>query len=109
MTSTSVTTAQPGLTGAPKRYRHPFTERIEDFDNYGTRHDDPTDKDTPRTLVELRMCALSAAIREKPDWWVKFQDEQVRAKWEEETKLHQKDLHPSLQLTANMASPRDKL
>ncbi|KAH9914457.1 uncharacterized protein B0H18DRAFT_1125496 [Fomitopsis serialis] len=44
--------------------------------------DDPTDKDTPRTLIELRMCALSAAIREKPEWWVKFRDEDVQASGE---------------------------
>lgn len=87
-----------------KRYRHPFTKRIEDFDNYGIEQDDPTDKDTPRTLIELRMCALSAAIREKPDWWQKFEDEQVQAKWREEIKLQQKDLHPSLQLTDNLVS-----
>ena len=33
--------------------------------DYDSDDDDPTEQDTPRTLVELRMCALSAAIREK--------------------------------------------
>lgn len=108
MDSAYVHSAQPESAGAPKRYRHPFTQRIEDFDNYGIVHEDPIDKDTPRTLVELRMCALSAAIREKPCWWVKFQDEQVRAKWAKEIKLQQRDLHPSLQLTANMVSLKDR-
>ena len=107
MDSAYVHSAQPESAGAPKRYRHPFTQRIEDFDNYETVHEDPNDKDTPRTLVELRMCALSAAIREKSGWWVKFQDEQVRAKWAKEIKLQQRDLHPSLQLTANMVSLKD--
>ncbi|KZT68186.1 hypothetical protein DAEQUDRAFT_728235 [Daedalea quercina L-15889] len=45
------------------RFPHPFME------------------DTPRSLLEIRMCALSAAIREKADWHIKFRDEKIRANW----------------------------
>ena len=84
-----------------KRYKHPFTVD-RGYAYYSELQDDPTDKDTPKTLVELRMCALSAAIRAKPEWWVKFRDETVRAKWIGEIKEQQKDIHRSLQLTDNM-------
>lgn len=83
------------------RFPHPFTEGA-DYDYYDFDEDDPTEQDTPRTLVELRMCALSAAIREKADWHVKFRDEKIRSKWIEEIHEQQKDLHQSLQLTDNM-------
>lgn len=73
---------------------------------YDDDDDDPTEKDTPRTLIELRMCALSAAIREKPEWWVKCRDKIIQAKWREEIKEQQKDLHRSLQLTDNMVRGR---
>ena len=95
-----VQTLHPSDT-ASKRFKHPFTE-CRDWEYYRLDDDDPTDKDTPRTLIELRMCALSAAIREKPEWWVKFRDEAIQAKWREEIKEQQKDLHRSLQLTENM-------
>ena len=48
------------------------------------------------------MCALSAAIRAKSEWWVKFRDEKVRAKWTEENKDQQQNIHRSLQMTDNM-------
>ena len=91
-----------GLEGG--RFPHPFTEGA-DYDYYDSDEDDPTEQDTPRTLVELRMCALSAAIREKADWHVKFRDEKIRSKWTEEIREQQKDLHQSLQLTDNMVRP----
>ncbi|KAH9842495.1 uncharacterized protein C8Q71DRAFT_720034 [Rhodofomes roseus] len=95
--------AQSSPADALKRYKHPFTEDGE-WQYYATKDDDPTDRDTPRTLIELRMCALSAAIREKPEWWVKFRDEKVQAKWRQEIKVQeqQQGLHRSLQLTENM-------
>ena len=82
------------------RFPHPFTKGT-DWDHYEGAKDDP-ERDTPRTLVELRMCALCAAIREKVDWHVKFRDEKIRSKWIEEIREQQKDLHESLQLTDNM-------
>ncbi|KZT74035.1 hypothetical protein DAEQUDRAFT_702202 [Daedalea quercina L-15889] len=69
------------------RFPHPFTR---------------LDVDTPRSLVEIRMCALSAAIREKVDWHIKFRDQKIRAKWADEIREQQKDLHESLRLTDNM-------
>ncbi|EPT01446.1 hypothetical protein FOMPIDRAFT_40499 [Fomitopsis schrenkii] len=83
------------------RFPHPFTEGA-DFEYYDFDEDDPTDHDTPRTLVELRMCALSTSIREKAGWHVKFRDEKIRSRWIEEIHEQQKDVHPSLQLTDNM-------
>lgn len=85
------------------RLLHPFTNVGNGF--RFTFSEDPTDVDLPRTLIELRMCALSAAIREKPHWYVKFLDESTRAKWSEEIHEQQQDVHESLQLTENMASP----
>jgi hypothetical protein len=35
------------------------------------------EKEDRWTLVELRMCALSAAIREKPQCYTKFRDTKV--------------------------------
>lgn len=83
------------------RFPHPFNEDTH-YDYYGWDEEDPTDRDTPRTLIELRMCALSAAMREKANWHVKFRDEKIRSKWVEEIREQQKDLHQSLQLTDNM-------
>lgn len=91
-----------------KRFKHPFTE-CREWVYYDDDDDDPTEKDTPRTLIELRMCALSAAIREKPEWWVKCRDKIIQAKWREEIKEQQKDLHRSLQLTDNMVRGFDSV
>ncbi|KAF9920446.1 hypothetical protein FBU30_009720 [Linnemannia zychae] len=39
----------------------------------------------PITLLpELNMMALSNAIREKPQWWLKYKDPEIAAKWREE-------------------------
>lgn len=84
-----------------ERFPHPFTQGA-DYEYYDFDEDDPTEQDTPRTLVELRMCALSASIREKADWHIKFRDEKIRSKWIEEIHEQQKDVHQSLQLTDNM-------
>ena len=83
------------------RFPHPFTGVGEDhYDSYD--EDDQSECDSARTLVELRMCELSATIREKPDWQIKFRDETIRNKWIEEIREQQKGLHQSLQLTNNM-------
>ncbi|KAI0729142.1 hypothetical protein C8Q72DRAFT_337124 [Fomitopsis betulina] len=83
------------------RFPHPFTEEAG-HDYYDFDDDDPLEQDTPRTLVELRMCALSASLRDKPDWHIKFRDEKIRSKWVAEIHEQQKDVHQSLQLTDNM-------
>ncbi|GJJ74741.1 hypothetical protein EMPS_07099 [Entomortierella parvispora] len=38
----------------------------------------------PTLLAQLKMCAASNAIREKPLWWQKFKDPVIAAKWEQE-------------------------
>ncbi|EJD02430.1 uncharacterized protein FOMMEDRAFT_29447 [Fomitiporia mediterranea MF3/22] len=38
----------------------------------------------PRTLHELAMVKLSASIREKPNWWLKYTDPEIRARWRKE-------------------------
>ena len=35
-------------------------------------------------IVELRMCALSNRIREKPNWWEKMKDLAIVERWREE-------------------------
>ena len=84
------------------RLLHPFTNVGNGY--RFTFSEDPTDVDLPRTLVELRMCALSAAIREKPHWYNKFREQTIRAKWIEEIQQQQQELHESLRLSENMAS-----
>ncbi|KAF8601419.1 hypothetical protein BDV93DRAFT_475553 [Ceratobasidium sp. AG-I] len=37
-----------------------------------------------KTLVELEMTRLSAALRRKPDWWIKFRSKDILAKWRAE-------------------------
>jgi hypothetical protein len=85
------------------RYRHPFTEveQTDDILSFGLRH---SDKEDPRGLVELRMCALSATIREKPQWYTKFRDVKIQGKWRMEIEQQQHGLHDGLKLTSNMAS-----
>lgn len=62
-----------------ERYANPFTTYKsgdhEDWEDWG---------DTARTVVELRMCALSSSIREKQRWYEKIQDPSIRARWREE-------------------------
>jgi hypothetical protein len=85
------------------RYLHPFTE-VDDTDpvlSFGLRH---SDKEDPRGLVELRMCALSAAIREKPQWYTKFRDVKIQDKWRVEIEQQQQGLHEGLQLTSKMVN-----
>src|SRR5271170_409155 len=38
----------------------------------------------PRSVLELRLNALSAAIRNKPDWHVKRLNPHIVAKWQQE-------------------------
>ena len=59
--------------------------------------------DIPCTqLVELRMYQLSATIREKPEWWRKFKDPEIRKKWFEEAKAQQAEVEERWRLTDNM-------
>ncbi|KAJ1953524.1 hypothetical protein EC988_002945 [Linderina pennispora] len=42
--------------------------------------------DVMRTIMERRMVAMSGAIRAKPNWTVKMQDDKIRQKWAAEAK-----------------------
>ncbi|KAJ6577491.1 hypothetical protein B0H19DRAFT_561967 [Mycena capillaripes] len=81
---------------SPERFFHPF-------------HEDPCDGELaedgvwpPKTLAELRMCRLSAHLRQKPRWWEKIHDAELRNKWIQEAKEQQANLRPWEQLTDNM-------
>ncbi|KAH9914456.1 uncharacterized protein B0H18DRAFT_125990 [Fomitopsis serialis] len=93
-------TTGPGVLDDSQRYEHPFTLQGD----WEARHvpNSPLKKHVPRTLIEYRMCALSAAIRDKPDWHIKFHDETIREKWKKEIREQQVQMHPCLQLTENM-------
>ena len=50
----------------------------------------------------MRMCALSNAIREKPQWWEKIKDTALVEKWTQEALDQQKGAHRIRQLTKGM-------
>lgn len=67
-------------------YPMPFLNTIAPGE---TRNDDQWG-DVPRPIVELRMCALSAAIRDKTNWQDKMRNPDIVSKWMQEA-LDQKD------------------
>lgn len=52
-------------------------------------------------ILEMRMCALSAAIREKPEWWTKRRDPEIRKTWRHEALEQQAGLPEGVSLSAN--------
>lgn len=62
----------------------------------------PRERDKARAILELRMYALSAAIREKENWHQKRLDETIIKKWKEELLEQQEDLPRERRLTADM-------
>ncbi|KAF9779803.1 hypothetical protein BJ322DRAFT_1166963 [Thelephora terrestris] len=99
MASTTRTVRGPSRLQLPEDgFNHPFQESECDV---GPRQG----KEHPRTIVELRMCALSNRIREKPDWWEKMEDEIIVEKWREEA-LQQAgdDGNPEWKLTPGMVN-----
>jgi hypothetical protein len=83
-----------------ERYLHPFHESAYDPEHGIT----PPGIYHPKPLYELRMCRLSAHIRQKPNWWVKIHDETIRSKWIQEAKEQQAGRPHWEQLTDNMVS-----
>ncbi|KAH9926103.1 uncharacterized protein B0H18DRAFT_1119008 [Fomitopsis serialis] len=86
-------------------YRRGFIRLGFNFAQYAptdVRDEDDDKKDAPRTLAELRMCALSASIRERPQWYVKYRDADIRRKWAVQACEQEKDVHVSQRLTENM-------
>ena len=99
-------------------YIHPFHDRTWDYsEDEGREH--------PRTVrfpfvttrlyeltgerrycqvVEMRMCALSSAIREKPNWWEKIKDPALVEKWTQEALDQQKGEYRIRQLTKRMVT-----
>lgn len=52
--------------------------------------------------IELKLCQVSATIREKPNWWIKMRDPTISAKWKSEISEQQKDLPLDRQLSTKM-------
>ncbi|TRM58979.1 hypothetical protein BD626DRAFT_509362 [Schizophyllum amplum] len=76
-------------------FLHPYIDRSQDDEECeGTW--------APRALVELRMYQLSETLREKPEWWRKAEDPEIRKKWFEEAKAQQEDVEERWRLTDNM-------
>ncbi len=46
--------------------------------------DDIDTGETPRTLLELRICEVAGAIRDRQKWWEKLSDEAIVARWRAE-------------------------
>lgn len=42
-------------------------------------------------IVELRMCALSNRLREKPNWWENVKDKAIVKEWREEALQQEED------------------
>ncbi|KAL1745933.1 hypothetical protein HDZ31DRAFT_81615 [Schizophyllum fasciatum] len=78
-----------------REFPHPFVDR----DQYG---EEPPGTWAPRAIVELRMQQLSAALREKPEWWRKAKDPKIRKRWFEEAKAEQESVERRWRLTDNM-------
>ncbi|EIN12300.1 hypothetical protein PUNSTDRAFT_96961 [Punctularia strigosozonata HHB-11173 SS5] len=93
------TPLKSGLTEFGDRFPHPFTSN--DDGSWGSV-DTIAWRDRPRTLVELRICSLSASLREKPRWYEKFKDPSIQQKWREEIVTQQEGLPRNLVLTSNM-------
>ncbi|KAF9779818.1 hypothetical protein BJ322DRAFT_1167008 [Thelephora terrestris] len=91
MTSTTRAARGPSRLQLPEDgFNHPFQESECDVGPH-------QGKEHPRTIVELRMCALSNRIREKPDWWEKMEDETGE------------DANPEWKLTPGMVGPAERV
>lgn len=77
-------------------YHHPFHRIV------GWRGEYVSGKEHPRTCIEMEMCALSGAIREKPDWWNKMRSPEIKGKWTAEVKSQQESLPEGRQLSDEM-------
>ncbi|KZV69672.1 hypothetical protein PENSPDRAFT_608397 [Peniophora sp. CONT] len=65
------------LSGA---YRHPFYDR--NLESLTQRREDVEGHPSPAN--ERNMCALSAVLRSKPQWWIKYTCPDIRARWKSE-------------------------
>ncbi|KAJ7236255.1 hypothetical protein B0H12DRAFT_1238523 [Mycena haematopus] len=85
---------------ADHRYFHPFHEDYSQY--WGYEEDAVPGIWPPKTLAELRMCRLSAHLRQKPRWYEEMRDQNIRKKWIQEAKEQQAHLQPWERLTNNM-------
>ncbi|KAL1669844.1 hypothetical protein GGF50DRAFT_109909 [Schizophyllum commune] len=76
-------------------FPHPFVDRSQ-YD------EEPKGTWAPRAILELRMYQLSATLREKPEWWRKAKDPEIRQKWFEEAKAQQEKDEKRWKLSDNM-------
>ncbi|KAI5828682.1 hypothetical protein K523DRAFT_306630 [Schizophyllum commune Tattone D] len=63
-------------------FPHPFVDRSYNME-------EPRGTWAPRAILELKMYQLSATLREKPEWWRKARDPEIRKKWFEEARAQQ--------------------
>lgn len=49
------------------------------------KYPDYEDGDSPRTVLELELCDIGGAIRDRQEWWTKIYDEKIVSKWREES------------------------
>jgi len=80
---------------------HPRTVR---FPSVTSRLCDLTGRLLYLQVVEMRMCALSNTIREKPDWWEKIKDPSLVEKWTQEALDQQRGEYRIRQLTRRMVN-----
>ncbi|QRV92052.1 hypothetical protein RhiJN_20070 [Ceratobasidium sp. AG-Ba] len=70
---------------APPPTLSPFRPLPSPFGFGSTGYDGNQIDVTPaKPLVELEMTRFSAALREKPSWWIKFRDETILDRWRSE-------------------------
>ena len=95
-------------------FNHPFQEPYGLGPQEGKEHPRTVSIDSSRAtssslpppqIVELRMCALSNRIREKPNWWEKMNDEAIAERWRGEAlQQGEDDEQPAWNLTPGMVS-----
>jgi len=61
-------------------------------------------RDKPRAIMEIRMYALSHAMREKKDWQQKRLDLAITAKWKEEIQVQEESVPLEHRLSEDMVS-----
>ncbi|KAL1677544.1 hypothetical protein EV122DRAFT_279019 [Schizophyllum commune] len=76
-------------------FPHPFVDRSYNME-------EPSGTWAPRAILELKMYQLSATLREKPEWWRKAKDPEIRKKWFEEAKAQQENEEKRWRLSDKM-------
>ncbi|KAJ7650812.1 hypothetical protein FB45DRAFT_974535 [Roridomyces roridus] len=92
--------SESASTAAPPHpcFPHPFHKDP----HHGTFNEPVFGCHYPRPLADLRMCRLSSHIRQKPRWWEKMLNPNIRSKWIQEAKEQQQHLTHGERLTDEM-------